>query len=72
MLDGDAVFEQRFGFPMIEVWGMTEMVRVLFDNQAPRQVGTSAFGRALNPGTALPYRVVDKQDWWVSDVNSPL
>jgi L,D-peptidoglycan transpeptidase YkuD (ErfK/YbiS/YcfS/YnhG family) len=32
---------------------------------------TEAFGRAANPGTALPYRVVDGDDWWVSDVNSP-
>jgi len=31
---------------------------------------TEAFGRAGNPGTALPYRVVDGSDWWVSDVNS--
>jgi L,D-peptidoglycan transpeptidase YkuD (ErfK/YbiS/YcfS/YnhG family) len=33
---------------------------------------TEAFGRSGNPGTGLPYRVVDQQDWWVSDVNSPL
>jgi L,D-peptidoglycan transpeptidase YkuD (ErfK/YbiS/YcfS/YnhG family) len=33
---------------------------------------TEAFGRTGNPGTALPYRVVDGSDWWVSDVNSPL
>jgi L,D-peptidoglycan transpeptidase YkuD (ErfK/YbiS/YcfS/YnhG family) len=33
---------------------------------------TEAFGRAGNPGAALPYRVVDGQDWWVSDVDSPL
>jgi L,D-peptidoglycan transpeptidase YkuD (ErfK/YbiS/YcfS/YnhG family) len=31
-----------------------------------------AFGRAGNPGTALPYRRVDGDDWWVSDVRSPL
>ena len=41
-----AAFEKRFGFPLIEVWGMTEMVRVLIDNEPPRQVGTRAFGRA--------------------------
>jgi L,D-peptidoglycan transpeptidase YkuD (ErfK/YbiS/YcfS/YnhG family) len=33
---------------------------------------TEAFGRAGDPGTALPYRTVDGDDWWVSDVNSPL
>ena len=32
---------------------------------------TEAFGRGGNPGTALPYRVVDGDDWWVSDVTSP-
>jgi L,D-peptidoglycan transpeptidase YkuD (ErfK/YbiS/YcfS/YnhG family) len=32
---------------------------------------TEAFGRAADPGTALPYRQVDGDDWWVSDVNSP-
>ena len=31
---------------------------------------TEAFGRAGNPGTALRYRLVDGDDWWVSDVNS--
>jgi L,D-peptidoglycan transpeptidase YkuD (ErfK/YbiS/YcfS/YnhG family) len=31
---------------------------------------SEAFGTAANPGTALPYRVVDGHDWWVSDVNS--
>jgi L,D-peptidoglycan transpeptidase YkuD (ErfK/YbiS/YcfS/YnhG family) len=32
---------------------------------------TEAFGRAADPGTALPHRRVDGDDWWVSDVNSP-
>jgi L,D-peptidoglycan transpeptidase YkuD (ErfK/YbiS/YcfS/YnhG family) len=32
---------------------------------------TEAFGRAADPGTALPYQVVDGDDWWVSDPNSP-
>jgi crotonobetaine/carnitine-CoA ligase len=54
-----AQFEERFGFPLIEVWGMTEMVRVLIDNVAPRQVGTRAFGRAA-PG--IEVRVVDEND----------
>jgi crotonobetaine/carnitine-CoA ligase len=53
------VFERRFGFPLIEVWGMTEMVRVLLDNEPPRQVGTRAFGRPV-PGVDV--RVVDEQD----------
>ncbi len=51
-----AAFEARFGFPMIEIWGMTEMVRVTADSTEPRQVGTRAFGRAY-PG--LEIRVAD-------------
>ena len=57
-------FEQRFGFPLIEIWGMTEMVRAMFDNLAPRDVGTRVFGRAL-PG--LQVRLVDDQDQDVPD-----
>ena len=59
-----APFEARFGFPLIELWGMTEMVRVLSDNVAPRQVGTRAFGRAV-PGVEV--RVVDEHDRDVPD-----
>jgi acyl-CoA synthetase (AMP-forming)/AMP-acid ligase II len=50
------VFEERFGFPLVEVWGMTEMVRVLADYRHPRLVGTRCFGRA-EPGVEV--RVVD-------------
>jgi L,D-peptidoglycan transpeptidase YkuD (ErfK/YbiS/YcfS/YnhG family) len=32
---------------------------------------SEAFGTAADPGTALPYRRVDGNDWWVSDANSP-
>lgn len=31
---------------------------------------TEAFGTAANPGTGLPYRRVDGNDWWVSDPTS--
>ena len=51
-----ARFEQRFGFPLVEIWGMTEIVRPLVDNVSPRQVGTRAFGRAV-PG--LDVRIAD-------------
>ena len=44
-----ARFEARYGFPLLELWGMTEMVRPLCDCHEPRQVGTRAFGRA-RPG----------------------
>jgi acyl-CoA synthetase (AMP-forming)/AMP-acid ligase II len=57
-------FERRFGFPLVEVWGMTEMVRVLADCSEPRQVGTRAFGRAV-PG--IDVRVVDEADRDVAD-----
>ncbi|WP_372828004.1 AMP-binding protein [Polaromonas sp.] len=52
-------FEQRFRFPLIEIWGMTEMVRAIIDNQLPREVGTRAFGR-VTPGVEV--RVVDDND----------
>lgn len=42
-------FERRFGYPLIEIWGMTEFVRASFDADEPRQVGTRAIGRA-RPG----------------------
>ncbi len=54
-----AAFEQRFGLPLIEVWGMTEMVRLLLDNEPPRAVGSRAFGRPV-PG--IEVRVVDERD----------
>ena len=54
-----SVFEERFGFPLLELWGMTEMVRMLVDNMQPRQVGTRAIGRAV-PGVEA--RVVDEAD----------
>ena len=59
-----APFEERFGFPMIEIWGMTEMVRVLGDHIAPRQIGERTFGRAV-PG--IDVQVVDENDTPVPD-----
>jgi crotonobetaine/carnitine-CoA ligase len=52
-------FEQRFGFPLIEVWGMTETGRIYADTHEPRQITTRAFGR---PSGGLQARVVDDQD----------
>ena len=52
-------FEDRFGFALIEIWGMTEMVRAIIDNQLPREIGTRAFGRAT-PGVEV--RLVDDND----------
>lgn len=59
-----AAFEERFGFPLVEVWGMTETMRYLTDNHEPRQVGTRAFGRA-QPG--LEARTVGDDDQPVAD-----
>ena len=56
--------EARFGFPLIELWGMTEMVRVLADNMEPRHVGTRAFGRAID---GVEARVVDDDGRDVAD-----
>lgn len=32
---------------------------------------SEAYGRLANPGTNIPYKVLDWSDWWVSDVTSP-
>lgn len=53
------VFEKRFGFPMVELWGMTEMCRVLRADHEPRKRGTRAMGRAV-PG--LDVEVRDEND----------
>ena len=57
------VFEDRFGFPLIEIWGMTEMVRVLAANKSPRKRGTRAMGKPV-PG--LEVEVRDESDNKVS------
>lgn len=52
-------FEERFGLPMVEVWGMTETGRFFADNLEPREVDTRAFGK---PTQRYLARVVDDQD----------
>jgi len=54
-----AAFENRFGFPLVEVWGMTEMCRILANCREPRQIDTRAMGR---PVDGLEVRVVDGDD----------
>jgi len=54
-----AAFEERFGFPLVEVWGMTETGRIYSDCIEPRQITTRAFGR---PFGGLEARVVDDRD----------
>ena len=48
-----AAFEERFGIPLVEGWGMTETGRVYADSSEPRQVGTRAFGRPTESFQAL-------------------
>ncbi len=52
-------FETRFGIPLVECWGMTEMCRVLYNNEEPRQIHTRAMGR---PREDLQVKVVDEND----------
>jgi acyl-CoA synthetase (AMP-forming)/AMP-acid ligase II len=52
-------FERRFGVPLIECWGMTEMCRVLTVDQEPRMIDTRAMGR---PRDDLEIMVVDAED----------
>ena len=52
-------FETRFGFPLLEAWGMTETGRVTLVNREPRMIQTRAFGR---PFGGLEARVVDDED----------
>lgn len=49
-------FEERFGYPLLEIWGMTEIGRGFIDNFEPRRIGTRAFGR---PDGAVRVRVVN-------------
>jgi acyl-CoA synthetase (AMP-forming)/AMP-acid ligase II len=52
-----AAFEQRFSFPLLEAWAMTETGAgaVVIANHEPRQVGMSCFGRAE---AAVQWRLV--------------
>ena len=52
-------FEQRFGFPLLEGWGMTEFCRLLLDSHEPRQLNSRAIGK---PQLGLEVRVVDLND----------
>jgi crotonobetaine/carnitine-CoA ligase len=53
-----AAFEARFGFPMIEVWGMTETGRIMATSHEPRMTDTRAFGR---PFPGFEARVADAE-----------
>ncbi|MBA4758740.1 AMP-binding protein [Sphingosinicella sp.] len=53
-----ARFEERFGFPLIEAWAMTETGAAAWitANREPRHIGTRCFGRAPDH---LDVRIVD-------------
>lgn len=52
-------FEERFGFPLLELWGMTETGGGFIAASEPRHIDTRAFGR---PDRDVLARVVDDQD----------
>jgi crotonobetaine/carnitine-CoA ligase len=47
-----AEFEKRYGFPLVEMWAMTETGRITSDHEEPRMIDTRAIGRSL-PGLEL-------------------
>jgi acyl-CoA synthetase (AMP-forming)/AMP-acid ligase II len=54
-----APFEERFGFPLLEAWAMTETGAgaVVIANREPRHVGTACFGK---PEPEVEVRIVDE------------
>ena len=54
-----APFEERFGFPLLEAWAMTETGAgaVVVADREPRHVGTACFGR---PEPEVEVRIVDE------------
>ncbi len=54
-------FEERFGFPLVEGWAMTEtgVAACIIAHQEPRYVGTSCFGK---PGSDIEVRIVDDEE----------
>ncbi len=56
-----AMFEQRFGFPLIEAWAMTESGAggLTIADREPRHVGERCIGR---PVASMEYRLVDEHD----------
>ncbi len=55
-----APFEERFGFPLVEAWAMTETGSggVICANREPRKRGTHCFGR---PAAGIEIRIVDDE-----------
>jgi crotonobetaine/carnitine-CoA ligase len=51
------VFEKRFRLPVVEMWSMTEVGRLISDNIEPRAIHTRSFGR---PNAWVEARIVDE------------
>ncbi|WP_028030403.1 AMP-binding protein [Gemmobacter nectariphilus] len=66
--DHHAVFEARFGVPLLEGWAMTETggACLLSAVTEPRHVGERCIGRPDRPGPGMDYRVIDDQGLDVS------
>jgi len=62
------VFEQRFGFPLIESWGMTETgnANCIAAFEEPRHVGTSCIGKQPD---AIDIKLIDESGAQVSAGN---
>src|SRR5690606_30392900 len=52
-------FEERFGFPLIEVWGMSEVAIATADQHEPRRIEARSIGRPLS---GIELQVVDEHD----------
>jgi crotonobetaine/carnitine-CoA ligase len=57
--DQQVAFEQRFGFPLVEVWGMSEVGIASAANQLPRTLHRRSIGRPL---AGVAFDVVDDDD----------
>jgi acyl-CoA synthetase (AMP-forming)/AMP-acid ligase II len=55
-----AIFEERFGFPLVEAWAMTETgaAACIMANRGARHVGSSCFGK---PEDFVQVRLVDEE-----------
>lgn len=52
-------FEARYGIPLVEMWSMSEVGRLVTDQVEPRATDTRAFGR---PAPGIEIIVVDESD----------
>jgi acyl-coenzyme A synthetase/AMP-(fatty) acid ligase len=64
-----AIFEKRFGFPLIEAWAMTETGAgsMTIAHKEPRHVGQRCIGKAAE---STEYRIVDEKDVDVAPAES--